>query len=196
MSTALECLRVLRTPFREEITTGRILYGVLLASITASSTFMNIILMLIALFTDTLNTSLRLYLLSATFGGLVVVVPILSGLIPAILFRVQLKDPVNIIITTGDTLSYLILMLTTTAIAWDRFIFFLLPKVHKFINPYFAAFPCSAAFLVTIHMFTIGCYKRTDPFALAFTYSCRRYAPRTLRIDSDVLDMEILAASF
>ncbi|KAK6732632.1 hypothetical protein RB195_016785 [Necator americanus] len=111
-------------------------------------------------------------------AGLVAVVPIFIALLPAIFFQVHLIDPTNIILSTLDTVGYLALMFTTTVIATDRFVLFLLPMVHKFlsdtvwISPCFAILPWIITTLATIHMNIIGCYKRTDPYALTFTYAC------------------------
>lgn len=128
MSTALECLRQLNI-INEEISIPRILYGVVLTLISVVSIVMNTLILLIIFSTDAMDRLFRFYLLSATLGGLIEVVPILSALTPAILFNVHLNDPTNVIISTTDTLGYLTLMMTTTAIATDRFVFFMLPKV-------------------------------------------------------------------
>ncbi|KAL6733853.1 hypothetical protein Aduo_004464 [Ancylostoma duodenale] len=177
MSTALDCLRELHS-IREEMSTKRLVYGVILTSIAVASLFINTLLLFVILLTDAMDRFFRFYILSATLGGLVAVVAILSALSPAILFEVHLNDPTNIIISTTDTLGYLSLMITTTAIAFDRFLFFLMPRVRhllsgtKIILPCFAALPWLATVLATIHMTFNGCYKRTDPYALTFTYSC------------------------
>lgn len=128
MSTALECLREMR-PTKEEMSSQRILYGIAVTSIGTVSLFLNALLLIVILCTGAIDRLIRFYLLSATLAGLVAVVPILSALSPAILLDAHLNDPTNVIISTTDTLGYLSLMMTTTAIAFDRFVFFLLPRV-------------------------------------------------------------------
>ncbi|KAL6733851.1 hypothetical protein Aduo_004462 [Ancylostoma duodenale] len=177
MSTALDCLRELHT-VEKEMSSQRILYGVALTLLSVLSLVMNTLLLLV-LFNDVMDKFFRLHLLSAALSGLVGIVPILSALLPAIFFDVGLEDPTNIVISVTDTLGYLTLMMTTTAIAFDRFVFFLLPKVHrrlsdnKAIIGCFAAIPWVAAVLLIVNMTFSGCHKRTDPYALTFTYSCR-----------------------
>ncbi|KAL6733852.1 hypothetical protein Aduo_004463 [Ancylostoma duodenale] len=177
MSTALECLRKLH-PIEEEMSPQRLLYGAAVTSIGIVSFFMNALLLIVILSTSAVDRIFRYYLFSGTLAGLVAVFPILSALSPAIFLEIQLDDPINTIISTTDTLGYLSLMMTTTAIAFDRFIFFLLPRVHRwlsgtnFIFQCFAALPWIVTVLVTTSMTLNGCYKRTDPYALTFTYSC------------------------
>ncbi|EYC19509.1 hypothetical protein Y032_0024g903 [Ancylostoma ceylanicum] len=185
MSTALDCLRELHA-VEEEMSSQRILYGVALTLISVVSLVMNTLLLLI-LFNDAMDRFFRLHLLSAAFSGLVAVAPIFCALIPAIFFDLRLDDPTNIIISFTDTLGYLTLTMTTTAIAFDRFVFFLLPKLHKRLSDNsliigcFAAVPWVAAASMIIHMTFNGCHKRTDPYALTFTYSCRQVLLHNLR---------------
>ncbi|CAJ0608403.1 unnamed protein product [Cylicocyclus nassatus] len=177
---ALRCLRQLREPFEERMTPWRITYGIILTILSIVSIFMNVNLTIVVLRNDTFNKSLRLYLLSATLAGLVGVIPLLLSLIPSIFFRVELRDPENLIISVADALSFLIFMLTTTIIALDRLLFFILPQVHGCLNSRknilscLAALPVAISVAAIIHMFTLGCYKRTDPYALAFTHSCSK----------------------
>ncbi|EYC19511.1 hypothetical protein Y032_0024g905 [Ancylostoma ceylanicum] len=177
MSNVLECLRELHST-DDEMSGQRLLYGIALTAISIVSFCVNALLLIVIIFTGAMDKFFRFYLLSATLAGLVAVIPILSALLPAIFFNVHLGDPVNIIISTTDTLGYLSLMMTTTAIAFDRFVFFLLPTVHKwssgtnFVLPCFAALPWVITVLLTTSMTFHGCYKRTDPYALTFTYSC------------------------
>lgn len=128
MSTALDCFRELSV-IEEEMSSHRILYGVALTLLSILSVVMNALVLLLILSTDAVDGFFRFYLLSAAMSGLVSVVPILSVLLPAILFNLRMDDPTNAVISATDTLGYLTLTLTTTAIAFDRFIFFLLPKV-------------------------------------------------------------------
>ncbi|VDM77095.1 unnamed protein product [Strongylus vulgaris] len=129
MSAALECFRSLHNFTQDELTTGRIIYGVLLASIATVSAPLNMLLLIVILTTGAIKNPFRFYLLSATSAGLLGLVPVYATLLPAVFFNVRLKDPTNIIVSTTDTLSYLALMMTTTTIATDRLLFFLLPKV-------------------------------------------------------------------
>ncbi|KAL6733856.1 hypothetical protein Aduo_004467 [Ancylostoma duodenale] len=177
MSTALDCLRE-RYTHEDEMSVERTLYGAAILLISIISLATNMLLLLVILRTDVMNRFFRFYLLSATSAGLTVLIANFAALSPTILLRVQLSDPANIIISTTDTLGYLTLMFTTTAIATDRFIFFLLPRLNRYLNsagsvlPCFAAFPWILSLLLTVQMNLYGCYKRTDPYALTYTYHC------------------------
>ncbi|XGW13145.1 hypothetical protein V3C99_013629 [Haemonchus contortus] len=177
MAEALECLRLLRK-LDDDMTPERIAYGVVVVSITLTAFLLNSLLIAVILKTDIIPRCLRLYLTSAATAGIAGAVTNALTLIPAILFRIQLMDPINIYLSTPDTLGYLTLMLTTTIIAVDRFIFFYMNEAHSRLKaayyplPIFASMPWILAIITTICMNMSGCYKRTDPFALSYTYDC------------------------
>ncbi|KAK6732436.1 hypothetical protein RB195_016675 [Necator americanus] len=71
------------------------------------------------------------------------------------------------------------LSFTTTTIAVDRFILFWFQNVHVptaakrlRLFSWFPAIPWLTSIFLTVHMNIVGCYARTDPFTLTYTYDC------------------------
>ncbi|RCN41514.1 hypothetical protein ANCCAN_12552 [Ancylostoma caninum] len=103
-----------------------------------------------------------------------------SILIPTALFHVHFNDPYNTILTVFDVVGYLAQIFTTTLIAVDRFVLFYIIGVHHSVvhrrHPFvycIPALPWTVSILLTIHTNLIGCYVRTNPFTLTYTYECR-----------------------
>ncbi|RCN42366.1 hypothetical protein ANCCAN_11663 [Ancylostoma caninum] len=176
MASALECFRANHT--NEPPLVHRIYLGFLLTLFTIMSYILNLLLLIIVTKTSILDRLFCLHVVSLTVAGIFYSLANTMALIPTIVGFLYIKDPWNPILSTAENLGYLALMFTTTNIAVDRSTVFFLPQVYRFLRSRYIVFVCFSSIpwlcsvLVTVHMTLEGCFTRTDPYTLAFTYRC------------------------
>ncbi|EYB98079.1 hypothetical protein Y032_0134g1837 [Ancylostoma ceylanicum] len=177
MQSALECFH--KEHENEAPLVYRIYLGFFLTLFTIMSYILNLLLLVIVTRTSILDRLFCLHVVSLTMAGIFYSLANTIALIPTVVGYLYIKDPWNPILSTAENLGYLALMFTTTNIAVDRSTVFLLPKVYRFLRSRYIVFVCFSSIpwlcsvLVNVHMTLEGCFTRTDPYTLAFTYRCR-----------------------
>ncbi|EPB79011.1 hypothetical protein ANCCEY_01868 [Ancylostoma ceylanicum] len=160
-------------------TSERFAVGVALLILTVISFILNAALGYLVWKSPVFDRLFRLYVVSLVTAALSYLLTNCSILIPTALFHVNFDDPYNTILTVFDVVGYLAQIFTTTLIAVDRFVLFYIIGVHHGVvyrrHPIvfcIPALPWTASILLTIHTNLIGCYVRTNPFTLTYTYEC------------------------
>lgn len=175
MDAALQCFKALHSDLPSRSTAN--LFGVAMLIITAVSIILNVFIAVIICGTALIDKSIRPHIASLVAASLIFLSSNCLVLLPTQLAGVMMVDPYNIILSVPNTLGYLLIMFTTSTMAFDRFLIFFSPKSEVMLRTamrwyIFTALPCFLALLLTIHMNMVGCYKRVNPYRLGFTYSC------------------------
>ncbi|GMT12100.1 hypothetical protein PFISCL1PPCAC_3397, partial [Pristionchus fissidentatus] len=98
--------------------------------------------------------------------------------IPIVLFAAEIRDPLNIILATPNSLFYQAILFTNFFIALDRFVMFVFQEIHKWLlqsklrRYVFLVIPWLMCTFIVVHSTFLGCYKRVNPFVLSYTYAC------------------------
>ncbi|KAL6733186.1 hypothetical protein Aduo_003855 [Ancylostoma duodenale] len=174
--SALQCF--LSNPHRIDAT-ERILVGVALLILTIISLVLNATLGYLVCKRSIFDEVFRWHVVSLVTAALSYLLTNCAILIPTALFDIHIDDPYNIVLTSFDVFGYLAQTFTTTLIAIDRFMFFYFTGIRlgatsrpSNLLRSIPALPWIISILVTAHMNIVGCYARTNPVALTYTYEC------------------------
>ncbi|EYC07736.1 hypothetical protein Y032_0069g368 [Ancylostoma ceylanicum] len=157
----------------------RILIGVALLILTLISLVLNATLGYLVCKRSIFEDGFRWHVVSLVTAALSYLLTNCAILIPTALFGVFIDDPYNTILTSFDVFGYLAQTFTTTLIAIDRFIFFYFIGIHfgassrrSLLIRSIPALPWIISIFLTCHMNFVGCYARTNPVTLTYTYDC------------------------
>ncbi|GMT27531.1 hypothetical protein PFISCL1PPCAC_18828, partial [Pristionchus fissidentatus] len=96
--------------------------------------------------------------------------------IPISFFHVEYPDWLLITLSTPNSFFYQVILYANFAIAFDRFLMFVLQKIHHCLTGIkhyiLIILPWLVAGWNVGHSTFIGCYKRFNPFLLRFQYGC------------------------
>ncbi|RCN41515.1 hypothetical protein ANCCAN_12553 [Ancylostoma caninum] len=176
-----EYICFLSNPHRIDVT-ERILVGVALLILTIISFVLNATLGYLVCKRSIFDEVFRWHVVSLVTAALSYLLTNCAILIPTALFGIHIDDPYNTILTSFDVFGYLAQTFTTTLIAIDRFMFFYFIGIHfgatsrpSPLVRSIPALPWITSILVTIHMNFVGCYARTNPVTLTYTYDCSQH---------------------
>ncbi|KAK6732442.1 hypothetical protein RB195_016679 [Necator americanus] len=126
----------------------RLTFGIVMLIVTFTSLAMNIVITIIIFRTNAVEKLVRPYIFGMVAASVIFLLTNCWALLPTILFNLHINDPYNAILATPNSIGYLMIMFTTTTMAFDRFLIFFAPKVIQFLLICAAQFASSVAFYV------------------------------------------------
>ncbi|VDP43563.1 unnamed protein product [Heligmosomoides polygyrus] len=127
MEKTFDCLQAIHP--QEAALEERYLFGTTLLLVSVGSIALNVLLAFVLCRSNVIDKSVQPLIASMVAGSLLCLFTNCWILVPTILAHVIIADPYNVILSTPDSIGYLMVMFTTTTMAADRFLIFFTPKV-------------------------------------------------------------------